>query len=84
MKPYYEEKDIVIYHGDCREILQEIYKCDLLLTDPPYGAGLSFDYAERFSPQPGSNRWWEWKRMGQIVNGSTLVLERRTFELDIR
>ena len=37
MKPYYEEKGITIYHGDCREILPSLPKIDLVLTDPPYG-----------------------------------------------
>jgi site-specific DNA-methyltransferase (adenine-specific) len=36
MKPYYEHAGITIYHGDCREILPTLPKCDLLLTDPPY------------------------------------------------
>ncbi len=39
MTPYYEHAGIVIYHGDCREILPTLPKCDLLLTDPPYGHG---------------------------------------------
>jgi DNA modification methylase len=39
MKPYYEDTKagIVIYHGDCREILPALPKVDLVLTDPPYG-----------------------------------------------
>lgn len=37
MKPYYEHVGIQIYHGDCREVLPALPKCDLLLTDPPYG-----------------------------------------------
>jgi len=37
MKPYYEHAGITIYHGDCREILPNIQKVDLVLTDPPYG-----------------------------------------------
>ena len=37
IKPYYEEKGITIYHGDCREILPHLPKVDLVLTDPPYG-----------------------------------------------
>jgi len=37
MKPYYEEQGIVIYHGDCREVLPTLPKVDLVLTDPPYG-----------------------------------------------
>jgi site-specific DNA-methyltransferase (adenine-specific) len=36
MKPYYEHAGITIYHGDCREILPELPKVDLVLTDPPY------------------------------------------------
>ena len=38
--PYYDDgKGIVIYHGDCREILPHLPKVDLVLTDPPYGIG---------------------------------------------
>ena len=37
MKPYYSDKWVTIYHGDCREILPTLdVKVDLLLTDPPY------------------------------------------------
>ena len=42
IKPYYEDKQagIVIYCGDCREILPQLdVKVDLCLTDPPYGIG---------------------------------------------
>lgn len=38
--PYYDDgKGIVIYHGDCRDILPELPdgSVDLVLTDPPYG-----------------------------------------------
>lgn len=37
MKPYFTDKGIVIYHGDCREVLPSMPMADLLLTDPPYG-----------------------------------------------
>ena len=40
MKPYYEEKGITIYHGDCRDILPQLEPVDLVLTDPPYGIGM--------------------------------------------
>src|SRR5258708_25065306 len=39
MKPYYEQDDITIYHGDCGEVLPllEPESVTLLWTDPPYG-----------------------------------------------
>ena len=37
MKPYYDDGQITIYHGDCREILPTLGPVDLVLTDPPYG-----------------------------------------------
>jgi len=40
--PYYDDgSGIVIYHGDCREILPHLPKVDLVLTDPPYGIGFA-------------------------------------------
>jgi DNA modification methylase len=35
--PYYEQDGITIYHGDCREVMPTLGRCDLLLADPPYG-----------------------------------------------
>jgi len=37
MKHYYQDKYATIYHGDCLEILLDMPKVDLVLTDPPYG-----------------------------------------------
>lgn len=37
--PYYDDGKITVYLGDCRDILPTLPKCDLLLTDPPYGIG---------------------------------------------
>ena len=48
MKPYYQDDAVTIYHGDCREIVPELGKFDLLLTDPPYGIALNTD-GRRFS-----------------------------------
>ena len=36
MKPYYQDKWVTIYNSDCREILPQLDKVDLVLTDPPY------------------------------------------------
>ena len=36
-KPYYQDKWVQIFHGDCREILPQLdVKADLVLTSPPY------------------------------------------------
>jgi DNA modification methylase len=39
VKPYYEHGGIVIYHGDCREVLPALGTFDdcLVIVDPPYG-----------------------------------------------
>jgi site-specific DNA-methyltransferase (adenine-specific) len=39
VKPYFEHNGIVIYHGDCREVLPTLRddSADLILTDPLYG-----------------------------------------------
>ena len=41
--PYYDGDGIVVFHGDCREILPLLPNAsvDLVLTDPPYGIGAS-------------------------------------------
>jgi site-specific DNA-methyltransferase (adenine-specific) len=44
VRPYYSEKGITIYHGDCREILPQLEPVDLVLTDPPYGIDFDTDY----------------------------------------
>lgn len=40
MKPYYDDQNGTrIYHADCRDVLPELGKVDLVLTDPPYAIG---------------------------------------------
>lgn len=36
--PYYEQGGVVIYHGDCRDVLPQLaVDVDVTITDPPYG-----------------------------------------------
>jgi site-specific DNA-methyltransferase (adenine-specific) len=35
--PYYADDLVTIYHGDCRELLEELADVDAIVTDPPYG-----------------------------------------------
>jgi site-specific DNA-methyltransferase (adenine-specific) len=49
MRPYYEQDGIVIYHGDCREILGVLpgQQVNAVITDPPYGIALANHAAGR-------------------------------------
>ena len=37
MSLYYEDDNVKLYHGDCRDILPDLPPADLIVTDPPYG-----------------------------------------------
>lgn len=69
MKPYYEHEGIVIYHGDNREILPQLSKVDLILTDPPFGVG-------NFVQTTGNVRGEEVTWNDSIPDESTLKLIR--------
>ncbi len=43
IKIYHKTKLGTLYHGDCKNILPELPKVDLLLTDPPYGIKVEGD-----------------------------------------
>ena len=47
MTPYYDDGQIVIYHGDCRDILRPCRRSIWCSTDPPYGINHPTDYADR-------------------------------------
>ena len=36
MKPYYQDSQTTIYHGDALEVLEQLEPVDLVITDPPY------------------------------------------------
>ena len=59
-EPYYRDnqKDIVIYCADCRDILKKIPdRCiDLVLTDPPYGIGIA---SNPFRQKHAKSNWDE-------------------------
>lgn len=53
MKPYYEQGDVTIYHGDSLELLPSMPVCDLVLTDPPF-----FMPAQHYSSRANWQRSW--------------------------
>ena len=57
--PYFVDDAVVIYHGNCMELLPLMPKVDLVLTDPPYGInhkshGQIFVHAEQIVNDDGS------------------------------
>jgi len=57
MTPYYQEKWVTIYNGDCREILPQLdVKVDLVLTDPPYNIGANYSG----NSSDSKDDYWEW------------------------
>ena len=66
-----------LYHGDCREVLPLLPKCDLILTDPPYGIG---EDGGRFRDRKGGGHrvleklGWDTERPAPWLFG--LILEK--------
>lgn len=55
--PYYERDGLVIYLGDCRDVLAELPReaADLLVTDPPYGMAYRSNYGGNFGSIAGDD-----------------------------
>jgi site-specific DNA-methyltransferase (adenine-specific) len=34
--PYYSDENVTIFHGDCRQIIPDLQRADVLISDPPY------------------------------------------------
>lgn len=66
-KPYYEKDGIVVYNADCRDILPELPKMDLVLTDPPYGndCDLQNESNSRWSAKNGFSPLWMANEQGK-------------------
>lgn len=76
MKPYYDDGQCVIYHGDCREV-DAWLTADVLVTDPPYGTADETTpgadgYGRRQNNQRGD------KRLGQTIANDKDTLARDT------
>jgi len=56
LTPYYEDALCTLYHGDSAAILPTLPPADLLLADPPYGTGMTMDWATKLSSR--ASGWW--------------------------
>jgi site-specific DNA-methyltransferase (adenine-specific) len=63
MTPYYDDGQVTIYHGDCRDVLTDLTNvdADLVLVDPPYGVG--FEYGTGYEDDPGTYGSFIWNIM---------------------
>lgn len=57
MKPYYEHAGVTIFHGDCREILPQLPKVDLIFTSPPYNLGEGMEDKGGFRVGHAGSKW---------------------------
>jgi site-specific DNA-methyltransferase (adenine-specific) len=66
--PYYSDDAVIIYYGDCREILPTLpdNSVDLVLTDPPYGVGKAKWDNQIIPPS-------EWLPLCQSISKAVLV-----------
>lgn len=54
MTPYYDDGQITIYCGDCREITPALSDVEAVISDPPYGMKNNCDYT-RFTMGPNGH-----------------------------
>ena len=73
MQPYYDDGQITLYCGDCREVLPTLadQSADLVLTDPPYGVDFQYDGPYQDTEQ-GYREWLqpvvgEIRRVGKVA-----------------
>ncbi len=50
-QPYYNQDDIKIYHGDCRDLLGQRLWAGVVITDPPYGKNHYATDRDMLSPE---------------------------------
>lgn len=70
VKPYYERDGIVIYHGDCLEILGSLSGVTCILADPPYSSGTRQAANRSASNIPKRGERWAPERAGIVWDSS--------------
>lgn len=65
-KPYYEDAAVKLYLGDAREILPQLDRVDLVLTDPPYG--VEGGHGGQLSDYRKTDYLGEWEDTPEYIN----------------
>ena len=82
MKPYYQDKWVTIYHGDCREVLSQLeVNSGLILTDPPYNVGKDYGNGSKADRRPDYLQWLNdiWVASARVVEeGNFLIFTNTT------
>ena len=79
LKPYYQDKDIQIFLGDCREMVPQLGLITGIVTDPPYELGFMGKAWDKqgISFQPGT-----WRILREVCKPGAMLLSfggTRTF-----
>jgi DNA modification methylase len=80
MKPYYQDKWVTIYHGDCREVLSWLDGgVHLAWTDPPYNVGKDYGIWDDAMPDSVYLAFCEdWiLKLKQLANALAIYLPRK-------
>lgn len=59
MNPYYQDDAVIIYHGDCLEVMPIIGRVDFAFTDPPYNVGKDYGTHNDMMPLDEYFAWTE-------------------------
>lgn len=70
--------NVTLYLGDCYKIIPSLVDADAIITDPPYGAGLTMDYAKRFKTK--ARKWWKNTDRSYNIRHEDIVGDDKPFD----
>lgn len=81
MKAYYEKDGIVIYHGDCREIVPSLDASAIaaVVSDPPYGCGWNGSQGKKPGLYKGTGKSNGRDRWTGKINGDDVPFDPSMF-----